>query len=313
MKHLKSFFESRIEHLYQPCGISCGNTVLKMLLNFYGICPDTSIEELIRICGTDNKTGTTDKKLKVGLEYANIPHEQNTVIGEDSITDLKSRLGNELFLMRTLTKGIPHWILVYHYDGSMWDVMDPWLGEIQYNDQEILDIWEPRNYDGFYVPRTLPQLERFNFFNKKEKYPISLIGKEDIDDVLELADKVFWDSGMDNKLYIGSNADWSISVKMVDSDRIIGFYIFNKEGLPFSNDKFSGKAVQGVALGIDEEYKGKGLGKKLIQYPYENLGNQFDYIWGMQLKSLKNIDDWLKRREIVADMGGMYITAGLLN
>jgi len=33
-----------------------------------------------------------------------------------------------------------------------------------------------------------------------------------------------------------------------------------------------------------------------------------DYIWGFQFKSLKNIDDWLKRRKIYFENEGLYIT-----
>jgi GNAT superfamily N-acetyltransferase len=311
MKYLKQINESRIHHLYQPCGISCGNTVLKMLLNYYNISKNLSIEDLVDICGTDTKTGTTDKKLILGLEYTNVPYDQNKNKTITSLSDLKGRIGNELFLMRTLTRGIPHWILVYHYDGSEWDCMDPWLGEIKYSDDELVHIWEPRDFDGFFVPRILPKMESFSNFGEN-KYPISRINKNDIPEILELADIVFHDSGMDNKAYISDVADWAISIKMCDGDKIIGFYIFNRQPVPVPNLKYTGKPLQGVALGIDLEYKGKGLGKKLINYPYDHMGNEFDYIWGYQLKLLKNIDDWLKRREIIYETSDMYVTAGLL-
>jgi len=147
-----------IKHLYQPCGLSCGNAVLKMLLNYYGICNNLSIPDLIKICNTDAATGTTDKNLIQGLEHTKIPYEQNSVTDDNkALSILKNRLKNEFFLMRALTKNIPHWILVNNYNEStkLFNVLDPWLGEITYNDQEIINIWKPRNYDGFYVPQLL--------------------------------------------------------------------------------------------------------------------------------------------------------------
>ena len=66
------------------------------------------------------------------------------------------------------------------------------------------------------------------------------------------------------------------------------------------------EGIEGVALGVDNQYKGLGIGKKLIEYP-RNLPN-VDYIWGYQLKSLKNIDDWLKRRKIYAENNYLYVT-----
>jgi ABC-type bacteriocin/lantibiotic exporter with double-glycine peptidase domain len=132
-----------------------------MLLNYYGIYIDLSITELIKICDTDNKTGTTDKNLIMGLEHTNIPYEQNTNKSKKALSILKKRINNELFLMRTLTKGIPHWILISGYYNNMWIVLDPWLGNIRYTDDEITNIWKPRSYDGFYVHRELDGIVKY--------------------------------------------------------------------------------------------------------------------------------------------------------
>jgi hypothetical protein len=35
-------------------------------------------------------------------------------------------------------------------------------------------------------------------------------------------------------------------------------------------------------------------------------------VWGYQFKSLKNIDDWLKRRKIYYENAGVYITYQML-
>ena len=69
--------------------------------------------------------------------------------------------------------------------------------------------------------------------------------------------------------------------------------------------------MEGIALGVLKEYKNKSVGKKLIEYP-KSIPN-VDYIWGYQFKSLKNIDDWLKRRKIYSENNVFYITYQLLN
>ncbi|MFN9953714.1 MAG: hypothetical protein ACK55I_11490, partial [bacterium] len=54
------------------------------------------------------------------------------------------------------------------------------------------------------------------------------------------------------------------------------------------------KGVEGVVLAVSEEVRGQGWGNKLKDFP-KTL--EVDYIWGQQLKSLNNLEDWLKRRE----------------
>lgn len=100
----------------------------------------------------------------------------------------------------------------------------------------------------------------------------------------------------------------------VTPDWVRGFYILRETNLEdvFSPRlhpnilKYTGKGIQGVALALDKEYRGTGIGKKLINVPY-TLGA--DYIWGMHLDSLNNLKDWLKRRELVFTNGGIHVTA----
>lgn len=143
--------------IFQPNGISCGNTVLKMVANYLNIGLDISIEKLIEVMETDSLTGTTDLKMIKGLEYLNIPyiqnkHHDNIMTDEIQIEVLKSILEKEnVFIMRTKTKGVFHWILVHKFNGVKFQVLDPWLGKIEYTPEEILDIWSVRNYDGFTI------------------------------------------------------------------------------------------------------------------------------------------------------------------
>ena len=56
-----------------------------------------------------------------------------------------------VFIMRTLTKGVKHWIVIYGKKDNVFLVADPWLGKIKYDTKQIINIWEPRDFDGFVV------------------------------------------------------------------------------------------------------------------------------------------------------------------
>lgn len=66
------------------------------------------------------------------------------------------------------------------------------------------------------------------------------------------------------------------------------------------------KGLEGSALIVKSEYQNHGIGKELIK---RALDLKYDYMWGQQLKSLKNLEDWLKRRVLVAENIECYITA----
>lgn len=76
--------------------------------------------------------------------------------------------------------------------------------------------------------------------------------------------------------------------------------------------QYKGKGIEGVALFLQSKYRNKGLGKALISYPYTHLSDKFSYIWGGQEKSLNNIMDWLKRREVFYDTGTTFYTIASL-
>ena len=98
---------------------------------------------------------------------------------------------------------------------------------------------------------------------------------------------------------------------MTVDDEVAGFYFLTPRNLRSNGDIVDEMVgVQGVALGVSNKFKNMGLGKMLIEYPAE-LG--YDYVWGQQLKQLENIDDWLKRRKIHTETGGMFITYQIFN
>jgi len=52
-----------------------------------------------------------------------------------------------------------------------------------------------------------------------------------------------------------------------------------------------------------------GWGNKLKDAP-KTL--DVDYIWGQQFKGLNNLEDWLKRRELIHETQDIYITAEII-
>jgi hypothetical protein len=104
--------------------------------------------------------------------------------------------------------------------------------------------------------------------------------------------------------------NWDISAILLDDeDKIMGLYLLGDSQLDslIVNDTYTNlKGVEGVVLAVSEEIRGQGWGNKLKEYP-KTL--EVDYIWGQQLKSLNNLEDWLKRRELIAETQSVYITA----
>lgn len=104
--------------------------------------------------------------------------------------------------------------------------------------------------------------------------------------------------------------NWDISAILLnDEDKIMGLYLLGDSQLDSLtvNEKYVDlKGVEGVLLAVSEEIRGQGWGNKLKNFP-KTL--EVDYIWGQQLKSLNNLKDWLKRRELIAETQSVFITA----
>jgi len=105
-------------------------------------------------------------------------------------------------------------------------------------------------------------------------------------------------------------SNWDISAMLVDENNDIkGVYLLGDSQLSslVEDEKYVNlKGVEGVVIAVSEEVRGQGWGNKLKDYP-NTL--EIDYIWGQQLKSLNNLGDWLKRRELIAETQSVYITA----
>lgn len=113
------------------------------------------------------------------------------------------------------------------------------------------------------------------------------------------------------KYYISWTVDFENSLMLLDDDdKVVGAYLFSENQITdyFKNtDKFKGlHGVEGILLFIEEKHRGDGWGNKLKDMSKE-LG--YDYIWGQQFKGLNNLQDWLKRRELITETDNIYITA----
>lgn len=106
--------------------------------------------------------------------------------------------------------------------------------------------------------------------------------------------------------YLKHQTDWEKSFYIVDeTDKIVGVYLIGNKQLEAEKYK-NLVGVEGLMLAVDTSVRGFGFGNRLKDMP-KNLG--VDYIWGQQFKALNNLDDWLKRRELVLESPHVYITA----
>jgi ABC-type bacteriocin/lantibiotic exporter with double-glycine peptidase domain len=140
----------------QPDGISCGNTCLKMVFEYLDIHKSVSIPEIVKVCGTNSEHGTRHIEMSKGLKFYNIPFRRTPLLNIDNsdkqLDYLDTILKNDnVFLLRTLTHNIFHWVIVTGKTESRYHINDPWLGSITYTCDEVINIWEPRNYDGFEI------------------------------------------------------------------------------------------------------------------------------------------------------------------
>ena len=148
-----------IEQFYQPSGNSCGPTCLFMVKEYLFNHTDSAertleknnfiIDEISELCGTDWVVGTPPDRMIKGMnclgmkfvEYQSSPRPfqlLRTVIENNNIP-----------ILRTITKGVPHWIIVTGYIGFDFQINDPWQGKIIYSEKELNDIWECRQYQFF--------------------------------------------------------------------------------------------------------------------------------------------------------------------
>ncbi len=162
-----------IDLIKQPTGNSCGPTCLKMIHSHIDMkyiynegYNRPSIEKICDLCGTDWVVGTPPERMEKGMkalgldyiEYVNIPNPYHFII-----QILESELRN-IPLLRTITKGVPHWIIVTEVINGEFKINDPWQGNITYTEEELDAVWKPRNYQMFEVFRNSKTYKKHSNF-----------------------------------------------------------------------------------------------------------------------------------------------------
>lgn len=307
-----------VKHLYQPDGISCGPTCIKMVGDFYKGEVD-SIDEICKHCETDNITGTPPERMKKGLDKLGIQYVEH-IDEADPFQSLRDIIDNGgVGVLRTFTHKVPHWIVVHSYDAEnqhVFNVNDPWLGQLTYDEDQLDEIWKDRNYFYYEVLKeNQEEIDEHNYGGQVSLRPYNEATDAEVifNKLEEVYKKIGWPKeAIWNEL---QPIDSSLSIVTEVDGNVAGFYIIKDEPIPMlgkEEDKVLANlhGVEGVALGIFDEYKNYGIGKEMIEHP-KTIG--VDYIWGLQLKGLGNIDDWLKRRKLYADVGSMYITYQIFN
>lgn len=126
--------------------------------------------------------------------------------------------------------------------------------------------------------------------------------------------------------FVKEATDWSMSLKASVDGKIVGFYLLGTRPLAetMQDEKAvetrgenlkrydSMKGIEGVALGVIPEFRGSGIASQL-KNKVRSMG--MDFIYGMQYKSLGNLDNWTKgsaiNRRLVAQSfskEAVYIT-----
>jgi GNAT superfamily N-acetyltransferase len=295
--------EVDIPHIYQPDGYSCGPTCIKMVGDF--LVGDVGrIDDICKSCGTDMIVGTPPGRMKKGLDNLGIRYIEHQKELEP-IQSIKNAIdkGN-VGVVRTITQGVPHWIVIIGYTEESFEVNDPWLGPLRYTEEELDRIWRIRDFFYFEILGSVPK-------QAGGQVSIRKIEKEDESVIIPNLSKVFSRTGLSNEeVWDLIEYDPELSIVATVDGKVAGFYFLGDGQIPPGGVVYDTlkdlRGIEGIALGVFPEYKNFGIGKRIIEYPRSIPG--VDYIWGYQFKSLKNIDDWLKRRKIYWENDELYLT-----
>jgi ABC-type bacteriocin/lantibiotic exporter with double-glycine peptidase domain len=109
------------------------------------------IQEIAEVCGTDWVVGTPPERMIKGFENYEIKYVE--YVHSPKPYDLLKKVidSDNIPIVRTITQGVPHWIIVNGYDDKKYNILDPWLGQIEYTQEQLDLIWSPRQYQFFEI------------------------------------------------------------------------------------------------------------------------------------------------------------------
>ncbi len=149
-----------INYQQQPTGNTCGPACIYMALRYvlnhpndlpFDIDIADTVEGIAEACGTDWIVGTPPDRMQKGMDAVKMKYIE--YIHPKRPFDLLKQVidtGN-IPIIRTITQGVPHWIIANGYIGDVFDILDPWLGVIKYDIQQLNNIWMPRDYQFFEI------------------------------------------------------------------------------------------------------------------------------------------------------------------
>lgn len=141
----------------QPTGNSCGPTCLYMIYerqilnSVSNKVVEYTIEDICNLCGTDWEVGTPPDRMEKGMKALNIKYIEFMCSPRpfellDSVLDR----GN-VAILRTITHGVPHWIIAESKTPLLYNILDPWQGKIHYHKLDLNKIWSLRDYQFFEI------------------------------------------------------------------------------------------------------------------------------------------------------------------
>lgn len=152
------------------------------------------------------------------------------------------------------------------------------------------------------------------------KYPhqhkviVAKVAESDIPEIKQVVKNAF--TGLDFSSvepYIDENANWRLSFKATINGMIVGCYILSDRGIEAASDGMTlledispyknKRGIEGLSFAVLPQHQNSGIGKMLKQ---AIIG--YDFIFGLQYKSLANLKYWLKTRRLVAEDDEAYLT-----
>jgi hypothetical protein len=289
--------EFRKFHESSPDGISCGPSCVKMvassLLHFRGKATNLPILAIREIMGTNSTTGTTEVEMARGLNFYDVNFIRNSPTSENGTKKIKELIQclyrGDIALLRVLKCGYRHWIVATGIHGETIDILDPSEpGLRKWSIESVAKMMAPRGFEFWSMPPHQPSMRSINFIMLKDaiRNPADLqriksdIARISNDVELQKIDRYLNRIGPDfpqKKL-----SDFSLLLQ--DDTVVIAAHILrdaspeevvnyhcgarkSAEFVQFCAKNKDQKMLESIAMPIDKEYSGYGVGRVMETAP----------------------------------------------